>query len=98
MYFLFYTQQEMTAKNKNGAWKKVLYINHGYPDNYTDESFLDEMKKNGSLLQFCICASAFVFIQVWCTSQSYSNLLNFSFIPCRVFIFKMNGNAAWVQQ
>lgn len=36
----------MTAKNKNGAWKKVLYINHGYPDNYTDESFLDEMKKN----------------------------------------------------
>lgn len=27
-------------------WRKNLYENHGYPDNYTDISFLEEMKKN----------------------------------------------------
>ncbi|KAK2159059.1 hypothetical protein LSH36_159g02008 [Paralvinella palmiformis] len=29
-----------------GKWEKVLYKNQGVPDNYVDESFLDEMKKN----------------------------------------------------
>ena len=27
-------------------WRKVLYEDQGVPDNYVDESFLDEMKKN----------------------------------------------------
>ncbi|XP_050424935.1 phosphatidylinositol N-acetylglucosaminyltransferase subunit C [Adelges cooleyi] len=27
-------------------WKKNLYSNEGYPDNYTDKSFLEELKKN----------------------------------------------------
>ena len=27
-------------------WKKILYEDQGVPDNYVDESFLDEMKKN----------------------------------------------------
>jgi hypothetical protein len=27
-------------------WKKKLYENHGYPDNYTDTTFLYELKKN----------------------------------------------------
>ena len=27
-------------------WRKVLYVDQGVPDNYVDESFLDEMKKN----------------------------------------------------
>ena len=25
---------------------KILYEDQGFPDNYTDESFLEEMKKN----------------------------------------------------
>lgn len=32
----------MTAKK----WAKILYKEQGVPDNYVDESFLDEMKKN----------------------------------------------------
>ena len=27
-------------------WRKILYEDQGVPDNYVDESFLDEMKKN----------------------------------------------------
>ena len=27
-------------------WKKVLYEDLGFPDNYVDKSFLEEMKKN----------------------------------------------------
>ena len=27
-------------------WKKVLYEDQGVPDNYVDESFLEELKKN----------------------------------------------------
>ena len=28
------------------VWRKVLYKDQGVPDNYVDESFLDEMRKN----------------------------------------------------
>ena len=28
------------------VWRKVLYEDQGVPDNYVDESFLDEMRKN----------------------------------------------------
>jgi len=28
-------------------WKKILYEDQGLPSNYTDESFLEDMKKNG---------------------------------------------------
>lgn len=30
----------------NSKWKKNLYDNHSYPDNYTDETFLKELKVN----------------------------------------------------
>lgn len=40
----------MVLKNKKlpkqPPWRKVLYGNFTYPDNYTDKSFLDELKKN----------------------------------------------------
>lgn len=36
------------TKNKISPkpWRKNLYENDGYPDNYTDKSFLDELRKN----------------------------------------------------
>ena len=38
---------EGRAKKKSSKrWKKVLYEDLGYPDNYVDKSFLEEMKKN----------------------------------------------------
>uniref|UniRef100_A0A8D8WQ99 Phosphatidylinositol N-acetylglucosaminyltransferase subunit C n=1 Tax=Cacopsylla melanoneura TaxID=428564 RepID=A0A8D8WQ99_9HEMI len=33
-------------QSKKQPWKKILYGNLDYPDNYTDESFLEELKKN----------------------------------------------------
>ena len=35
-----------TQTKKTKHWRKVLYEDQGVPDNYVDESFLDEMKKN----------------------------------------------------
>ncbi|XP_002732742.2 phosphatidylinositol N-acetylglucosaminyltransferase subunit C-like [Saccoglossus kowalevskii] len=35
----------MTVKERK-KWRKVLYEDQGVPDNYVDDSFLDEMKKN----------------------------------------------------
>jgi len=34
--------------NESGGkrWRKILYEDQGVPDNYVDESFLDEMRKN----------------------------------------------------
>ena len=32
---------------KKQKWKKLLYEQQEYEDNYVDSSFLDEMKKNG---------------------------------------------------
>ena len=33
-------------ENRSKRWRKILYEDQGVPDNYVDESFLDEMKKN----------------------------------------------------
>lgn len=30
-------------------WKKILYKEQDYPDNYVDKSFLDELRKNGKI-------------------------------------------------
>lgn len=33
-------------QRKRPPWRKILYGNFDYPDNYTDKSFLDELRKN----------------------------------------------------
>ena len=35
-------------------WRKVLYEHQPFPDNYTSETFLYEMKKNGKYILFQI--------------------------------------------
>jgi len=39
-------QQQHMNENVHKRWRKILYEDQGVPDNYVDESFLDEMKKN----------------------------------------------------
>lgn len=39
---------------KRKPWKKNLYENEGYPDNYTDQSFLEELKKNINMRQVTV--------------------------------------------
>jgi phosphatidylinositol glycan class C protein len=39
----------------NPPWRKLLWVKQNYPDNYVDETFLEELQKNGkrlSLLYF----------------------------------------------
>lgn len=46
-YFSNVKYQSRTIRNGClKPWKKNLYSNEGYPDNYTDKSFLEELKKN----------------------------------------------------
>ncbi|XP_037040620.1 phosphatidylinositol N-acetylglucosaminyltransferase subunit C [Bradysia coprophila] len=40
------------ASEERVPWKKVLYGNKGYPDNYTDPSFLKELQKNKNVKIF----------------------------------------------
>ncbi len=28
-------------------WQKLLYVKQDYPDNYVDDTFLEELQKNG---------------------------------------------------
>ena len=46
-------------ETRNKRWRKILYEDQGVPDNYVDESFLDEMKKNCAwdLTDFCAIIS-----------------------------------------
>lgn len=39
----------MTNSQKRLPWQKILYGNSGYPDNYTDPSFLKELQKNKNI-------------------------------------------------
>jgi phosphatidylinositol glycan class C protein len=36
----------MESMKERKPWRKVLYEEQDYPDNYVDKSFLEEMKKN----------------------------------------------------
>jgi len=45
----FNKQKYSNVSIRNGnlkPWKKNLYSNEGYPDNYTDNTFLEELRKN----------------------------------------------------
>lgn len=48
IYSLCKNINKLTNMNDEGnkRWRKILYEDQGVPDNYVDESFLDEMKKN----------------------------------------------------
>ena len=41
--YLLFTNMETCRKMK---WKKILYEDQGVPDNFVDDTFLEELKKN----------------------------------------------------
>jgi phosphatidylinositol glycan class C protein len=43
---------EKMAAPKKTKWRKILYEQQNVPDNYVDDSFLDEMKKNCNFLSY----------------------------------------------
>lgn len=60
----------MATKRK--PWKKNLYENQGYEDNYTDPSFLKEMQTNINLKVFtlkeCFKGACRLVLQVSCVT------------------------------
>lgn len=47
----------MAITQKRPPWKKILYGNSGYPDNYTDPTFLKELQKNINIKPVTITAA-----------------------------------------
>ena len=37
---------ESTREGEKKKWRKILYEDQGVPDNYVDETFLQELRKN----------------------------------------------------
>ena len=40
------------SPNRRQPWKKLLYLNQPYPDNYTNESFLAQLKRNTTVVKY----------------------------------------------
>ena len=40
---------DRAGKRKKTKWNKILYEEQNVPDNYVDDTFLEEMKKNRKL-------------------------------------------------
>lgn len=62
-------------------WQKNLYSNEGYPDNYTDESFLRDLKRNVNLKHYtyleALRGATYLINQISCITAF---LLNFYFM------------------
>jgi hypothetical protein len=54
-----------------GRWRKVLYIQQSYPDNYVDPAqFLDGLRKNGKVRIICNDFGGDIFI-IECMMHSF---------------------------
>ncbi|CAH2350335.1 phosphatidylinositol N-acetylglucosaminyltransferase Gpi2p subunit [[Candida] railenensis] len=40
------------SPSRRQPWKKLLYLNQPYPDNYTNESFLSQLKRNTTVVKY----------------------------------------------
>ncbi|XP_059613744.1 phosphatidylinositol N-acetylglucosaminyltransferase subunit C [Phlebotomus argentipes] len=45
----------MTGRSKQKRWRKILYENQGFEDNYTPKTFLRELQKNRNVREFTFC-------------------------------------------
>lgn len=90
------------AKSPQKAkWQKNLYSNVGYPDNYTDESFLRDLRRNVNLKHYtyfeALRGATYLTNQISCIT---SFLLNFYFMfkeevsPTNALLF--NGSITFV--
>ncbi|ODV96913.1 hypothetical protein PACTADRAFT_65547 [Pachysolen tannophilus NRRL Y-2460] len=41
-----------TYSSRQQQWKKLLWLNQNYPDNYTDEEFLSQLKRNTTVVNY----------------------------------------------
>lgn len=60
----------MASQESNRVWKKNLYDNQGFPDNYTHSTFLEELKRNVHIKEMSLSAvilGAGIFTKEICT-------------------------------
>lgn len=86
----------MSCDRSRKKWQKVLYKNQGVSDNYVDESFLEEMKKNLHIRTYefwAVVRESNVVMQqiysVWIFVAVYFHMRNFVLTP--QFLFEMSS-------
>lgn len=42
-----FQSSEYQYSTNNTPWQKLLWVKQNYPDNYVDNTFLDELQRNG---------------------------------------------------
>lgn len=60
----------------NPPWQKLLWVRQNYPDNYVDETFLDELQRNG---KNCHVASILLFIFFFIYIQHVVNVRSYDY-------------------
>lgn len=75
---------------KKKPWKKNLYENHEYEDNYTDSSFLKDLKKNYNLQQY-------TFLECFCGVTNVSQEISFVALFLIIFHY-LNENSVQPQK
>lgn len=45
-------QSSKSHKHKKRPWKKLLWVKQDYADNYTDSSFLSQLKRNSTVVTY----------------------------------------------
>lgn len=75
------------TKNKNFKWQKFLYLRQPFPDNYTDEYFLSQLKLNSTVKQH----SYFRLVEDFCLIVFYiSIVMVVIFIFIGVYLYEWN--------
>lgn len=79
---------------KKKPWRKNLYENNGYPDNYTDSSFLEELKTNINIQEICFREA---FLGAGLITQQFSVVVNFVVLYIYLYNFWIQPETLFVQ-
>ena len=77
--------RQANISNAKSEMEKLLYLRQPYPDNYTDASFLDQLKRNSTVANthtasfspiflFAVSTDRFFYLWMWISTAIYSDL------------------------
>lgn len=90
MYETFQNSIGINVAGSSQRWKKLLYLNQPYPDNYTDTSFLDQLKTNSTVIKY----SYWKFVDDFaCMSFYLSTIFLITLIFCVIYNHSVSSAA-----